>query len=293
MRSPLQINDFRWKETGLWLLKVGVLVGCIFYISQALTGRTLQGLSWSEINDFRLWLLCAMVVLLVPLNWYMEIIKWRICVEPLQQMSTTQALWSILRGLSLSWVIPFSLGDFIGRSLNLPKNKGTIRANLVSRFASLWTTLFMFVLGSMFYWSDLKVLAGVGLFLLLIGVITALILDRTYSTRNKLKILITSVFRYLIFSLQFGLLLFHFCPEVPTDVFLSGIPVVFLIRTVAPSILGALGVREAAVIWTFAPFVSNPTGLLIASLFLWLFNLVLPSLVGLWPVLAYRFKFST
>ena len=292
MHSPPQINDFRWKETGLWLLKVVVLAGCVYYIVRALGHRSFEGFNWQELNTSQLWLLCTLVLLLVPLNWYLEVIKWRLCVQPLTQISSTQALWSVLRGLSLNWVIPFSLGDFIGRSLNLPKTKGTIRANLVNRFASFWTTLFMFGVGSMFYWPGQSGVIGAGLALIIIVLIGALHWDKAYTLTIKLRILSMSLIRYVVFSLQFGALLFHFCPDIPLEVLLAGIPVVFLIRTLAPSLLGALGVREAAVIWTFSAFTVHPASLLVASLFLWLFNLVLPSLVGLLPVLAYRFKFS-
>ncbi|MDW3193636.1 MAG: hypothetical protein R8G66_14795 [Cytophagales bacterium] len=292
MHSPLQINDFRWKETGLWLLKVVVLAGCVYYISQALGHRSYEGVAWQELKRGRLWLLSGLVLLLVPLNWYLEVVKWRICVAPLTQITSRQALWSVLRGLSLNWVIPFTLGDFIGRSLNLPKNKGAIRANLVNRFASLWTTLFMFALASMFYWPDHSVWTKAGVLLTLIMLVFAIIWDKHYSMINKLKLLAVSSFRYLVFSLQFGLLLFHFCPDLSNTLLMAGIPVVFLIRTLAPSLLGALGVREAAVIWTFAAYTALPGSLLVASLFLWLFNLVLPSLVGLLPILAYRFKLT-
>lgn len=280
------------KETGLWLLKVIVLLGSVFYISQALGNRSFEGFDWRELNSVRLWLLCAMVLMLVPLNWYLEVVKWRLCVVPLTNITPRQALWSVLRGLSLNWVIPFTMGDFIGRSLNLPKTKGTIRANLVNRFGSLWTTLFMFALGSLIYWPGYRWLIGVGIMLVTAILVVALYWDRTYALTSKLKILLTSCLRYMVFSLQFGLLLFHFCPDISLGVLLSGIPIVFLVRTLAPSLLGALGVREAAVLWTFTAFTAHDANLLVASLFLWLFNLVLPSLIGLLPVLAYRFKLS-
>ena len=292
MRSLLQINDFRWKGTGLWLLKVAVMLGCIFYIGQALGNRSFEGFDWETLKTVRLWLLCMMVLILVPINWYLEVVKWRLCVEPLIQISYRQALWSVLRGLTLNWVVPFTLGDFIGRSLNLPKTKGTVRANLVNRFASLWITLFMFGIASIFYWPDQRLLTTTGLALVMSVLVLAFFRDPTYRAKSKLKILLTSGLRYLVFGLQFGLLLFHFCPDIPLGVLVAGIPVVFLIRTLAPSVLGALGVREAAVIWTFSAFTEPTANLLIASLFLWLFNLVLPSLAGLLPVLAYRFKLS-
>lgn len=269
-----------------------VLAGSIFYITQALGERSFEGIDWRVLNSGRLWLLCVMVLILVPLNWYLEVVKWRLCVKPLTEITSKQALWSVLRGLSLNWVIPFTLGDFIGRSLNLPKTKGTIRANLVNRFASLWTTLFMFCIGSVFYWPIQTLLTGGGVLLMIMILVGAIIWDDTYSLPIKLKILLASNLRYLVFSIQFGLLLFHFSPEIPLATLAAGIPVVFLIRTLAPSLLGALGVREAAVIWTFTAFTSQPANLLVASLFLWLFNLVLPSMVGLLPVLAYRFKLS-
>lgn len=292
MHSPLQINHFRWKDKGLWLLKAVVLVGCVFYISKALSGRSFIGFNWQALNSIQLWLYCTLVLLLVPFNWLLEVIKWKLCVVPLSQLSTRQSLRAVLTGLSLNWIIPFTLGDFIGRSLNLPKTKGVLRANLVNRFTSLWTTLLMFGIASYYYWPDEILFTGFGLLLLVGALLFAMSWDKTYHFTAKLKIVGTSVLRYLIFSLQFALLLFYFCPEIPVVTLMAGIPVVFLIRTLAPSMLGALGVREAAVIWTFAAYATNPASLLLASLFLWAFNIVLPSIVGLFPVITYRYKWA-
>lgn len=292
MHSPLQINDFRWKETGLWLLKVAVMVGCVFYILEALGNRAFETLSWKELVSGRLWMVSVVVLILVPINWYLEVVKWKLCVKPLIRISSKQALWSVLRGLSLNWVVPFTLGDFIGRSLDLPNTKGAIRANLVNRFASLWVTMLMFGIGAVFFCPAHQLLSFSGLVLIILILVGAMTWDDHYPVSVKLKILLISVTRYLVFGLQFGLLLFHFCPEIPMTVLLSGMPVVFLIRTLAPSLLGALGVREAAVLWTFSAFTDFPANLLMASLILWMFNLVLPSLVGLLPVLSFRFKLS-
>ena len=292
MHSPLQINDFRWKEVGLWLIKVLVLGLSVYYIYKALSGIEPWRLTISVSVFQSSWKVALLVLLLVPANWWLEIRKWKCCVKPLGQTTTQWATWSVLRGLSLNWVIPFTLGEFIGRSLGLPKTKSTIRVNLVNRFVSMWVTLAAGIVAGVFFWPEYRYVTLAAFLVVLAILIWAIHWDQVYVLRDKLTIVLLAVLRYLVFSFQLGVLLHHFCPDIPYVLLLTGIPVVFFVRTIAPSLLGALGVREAAILWVFLPFAEEAGNLLAASLFLWAINIVLPSLVGLIPVLGYRIKLT-
>lgn len=278
---------------GLWLAKVVVLVLSIYYIQKALGHVGPDDLLISMETIRYSWIVALFVLLMVPINWWLEIQKWKYCVRPLIDSSTKWATSSVLRGLSLNWVMPFTLGDFIGRSLGLPRTKATVRVNLVNRFVSMWVTAFMGVLASVFFWPDYVSFSFPGVILMIFTLLFLFRIEKTYSSKEKLSILAFTLLRYLVFSTQLGILLHHFCPDLSITVLIQGIPLVFLIRTVAPSLLGALGVREAAIIWIFLPFTDEAGSLLMASLTLWLFNIVVPSLVGLIPVLRYRIKLST
>ena len=292
MHSPPQINHFQWKEAGLWIVKVAVLAGSLFYIFLALQNSSFTGFSYKELVSEKFLLLVGLVLVLVPINWYLEILKWKISVKPITTLSDLQATWSVLKGLSLNWIIPFTLGDFIGRSIGLPKTKMTVRVLFVNRLVSLWTTIFFGAIGLAFWWPDYQIYSWVLLSGLLFTMGVASFKDSLYTTSDKVSILALTIIRYLVFSIQFILLLNYFAPEIPLRLITFGISIVFLIRTIAPSVLGALGVREAAVLFVFLPYAHETTDLLMASLFLWLFNIVLPSILGLVPIVKYKLNWS-
>jgi hypothetical protein len=71
--------------------------------------------------------------------------------------------------------------------------------------------------------------------------------------------------------------------DLPADVSASGIGLVFLVKTITPAfnLLSDLGVREAASLWVFAPFDVPAAILLMATLTLWVSNVLTPVLAGL------------
>ena len=94
------------------------------------------------------------------------------------------------------------------------------------------------------------------------------------------KVLGLSVCRYLIFSFQFFCMLAHFNPSLAYMTIILGIGWIFLIRSVLPSLLGGVGIREASALSFFYPYEAEAAMILMPCMLIWLINTVLPSLLG-------------
>ena len=76
--------------------------------------------TFQEISPGRL-ILLMIVVLLMPLNWFLEAVKWQRLTEKSVVISLKTSLKSVLAGLSTGYITPNRIGDFAGRVLFLPK----------------------------------------------------------------------------------------------------------------------------------------------------------------------------
>jgi hypothetical protein len=119
-----------------------------------------------------------------------------------------------------------------------------------------------------------------------------------YHPNDLVKVLGLSLVRYLVFSLQFYLLLCAFGVPIsyPNGMMLIGL--VYLLMTIIPTIaLTELGVRGSVSLYVFALFLTplglwtETIGLGVASATtsLWLINLAFPALLGVFFTYSLRF----
>ena len=115
-----------------------------------------------------------------------------------------------------------------------------------------------------------------------------------YSKSRALPSLSESSFlRYLTFLSQFILLLLIFTPEIDLYLAFGCATWVFAARTFMPKVsnLERLGIRALAVVFFAEVCTINPSGPLVAVALLWLINLAIPSLIGLFLLGNHSFNF--
>jgi uncharacterized membrane protein YbhN (UPF0104 family) len=119
-----------------------------------------------------------------------------------------------------------------------------------------------------------------------------------YSSHDLFKILGMSILRYLVFSFQFFLLLITFGIEINYFHAMVLIGMVYLIMTIIPTIaLSELGVRGSVSLYVFKPWLINngawtaqsSLGILSATTSLWLFNIALPAVLGVFFIFGLNF----
>lgn len=214
-----------------------------------------------------------LVCLLMPINWGLESLKWAILTQKDYQL----AYYQVLQGLVFQFFLPFGLGEYLGRKGKEPLRKHTKRYAIHSISASL-VTLFAALLSAVSWYAGIT---EVFVFLLLSLCIVVFVLRKR--RRKDFFILGLSSLRYLIFLLQFLLLLYFFGGSALKIEHVYAATWMWATKLLLPFVggLGDLGLRELGVAWAF-PFLKLPLDVgLRASLLLWGLNLFLPAFVGL------------
>jgi hypothetical protein len=272
-------------------------------------------------------LFVLIVLVLVPLNWGIEAVKWRMLVRPLSALSFAASFRAVLTGVAVSIITPNRAGEFAGRIFSLQKSDRLKAAWLTFAGSAmqLFVTLLAASISFLFLrWQGLHGEAGrasagelvvplVGLiavcctvlFVLLLLLVPLLIRNSGSSKRRwiaslealsrigkrvMLAVLFLSVLRYCVFFLQFHLLLFSFGSGADLHDHFLLIPLTFFATSVIPSVaLSELAVRGSAALLLFSAVTDAGGPVLAASLVLWCVNVALPALAGCFFV--FRLKF--
>jgi len=105
-----------------------------------------------------------------------------------------------------------------------------------------------------------------------------------------LKVFVLSFFRYVVFSIQYLLVLKSFNIELSFLLTLSLIAATFFVSTVVPTFaLTEITVRGVSAIYFFGLYLTDTMPVLAASLILWIINLAIPALLG--TLFIWRLKF--
>lgn len=271
---------------------------------------------WREGNQF----LLLLVLILAPLNWLLEAVKWQMLLRKIQPVKLNKAFASTLTGIAFSVVTPNKIGDFAGRILYLD-DKNKLRAAIATLISNLSQTLitYLFGIAGLIYfniahpgsWQLVALIAalissGLLIFIylridLIAGwaenrkwlrkVIISIRILKRYSRADLLRLLGISFIRFCVYNLQFLLLANVLGAGVPwvTGFLVSGL--MFWMITVIPSIfLADLGVRGfvAGLLFTETAIASNSMAILAGSYMIWLLNLIVPAIIGSLLLLTVR-----
>lgn len=282
-----------------WLIgaiKVVLLVGCLYFIFTKLQNQSfdLKEIEWPD----KFWITVAFVSVLMILNWYLEALRWKISVKSFESISMSEAWRTILGGLALNWVLPFTSGDLVARIAQQSDKYKATAAAMLNRVIMLCFTLMLGLYGvnrlAISYewniWSIGLVLLGVVIGILVLRKRIRRFLIYFQELKRSTFLLITSIsfIRYVVFVVQFYLLLPLFFPLLNAELIVAGIGWVFLVRSVLPLFFGGVGVREASGILFFEPYVADIQLIIVPIFLIWIINTVIPSIAGL--IFIMRFK---
>ena len=275
-------------------------------------------------NAWKFWLVIAFVFV----NWGLEARKWQLLMKGLQPISFITAFKSVLCGVTFSLNTPNRIGEYGGRILFVQEGNRikAITLSIAGGMAQLIITMLMGCFGLTYllfttgtagssmgisvFWLKLFLYGSVfgtmlfGLFFFRLGWLIRLLTKLPYADRFSkyinvlenfdakilLRLLSISLFRYLIFVLQyiFTLQLLHVEQNAWTGFRL--ITVMFWILAIIPSFaIADLGIR-GTVAKTLFSYSINTVGILTATFGIWFVNLFIPALMGSLLILGIKIK---
>ncbi|MEQ8928079.1 MAG: hypothetical protein RLO81_19840 [Fulvivirga sp.] len=252
-----------------------------------------------------------LVLFLMPINWLLEALKWKILVSKISAISLTDSLRGVLAGLTLSFATPHGIGDYFGRILSVQQRgrKGLVGSLFISRSTQMIATAIFGLVGLDYLYGFWLPFAG--LVIIMFAIVTAFVLInwlsqfeifgrylfivREYSKHILLAVQFLSMLRYLVFALQFLIILKAILPSIETPLAFAGSTYIFLAKSILPSFnfLSDLGIREYSAIYFFERYDVVLIPVVNASLLLWFINILIPTLVGIPAMLKLKWFISS
>jgi MFS family permease len=269
------------------------------------------------------------VIILALFNWGFEARKWQILIQPVQKMNFVTAFKSVLTGVTLSINTPNRIGEYGGRILYI-KDGNRLKAislSIAGSISQLIITLLLGccgliyllhfqmnhntqVMGLSYFWIEILlfisslVTATLILFFFRLSWLTKLIekipaaakfvkyinVLEEFTPKLLLRLLSLSFFRYLVFVLQYLLLL----QVLDVTIFWADgfwiMSILFLVLAIVPSFaIADLGIRGKFSTELLNIYSANTVGIIGTTFGIWFINLFIPALLGSILILSIKF----
>lgn len=262
------------------------------------------------------WWWLPLAIVLMPINWVVETLKWQPYIQHYQSLTLWQGLRGVFAGISFTMFTPHQLGEYGGRLLYVqPEHRWkAVMINVVGSWAQYLVAVLAGVIGALIFLGQQLTLpptmlrygslvAGVALPLLLVGYfqiqrllpwarrvpllqrlkpfVRDVYILQTFRQRDLWRIFGLATLRYAIFATQYFFLLRFFGIPAGLLAGYAGISTIFLVQTIVPlpAIMGLL-LRGNIALFVWSQFGANEVSALAATFTLWIINLILPALVG-------------
>lgn len=269
-------------------------------------------------------LLMTAALLLIPVNIAVEAMKWKKSIQPIENVPFNKAFTAIFTGITAGMFFPNRTGDFLGRIFILEKGNRVKAAMLtfVGNIAQMIVTVSLGCFACVFFVGRLRWLVLLAATIVL-GLLLVLFFNikifrylrifvpkkwrektdsymgvfNVFSRKELLTILLLAFAKYMVYSLQFVILIWAF--GVPLSYFNSMIPIMvtYLLMTIIPFItITEIAVRGSVCVivfekWLTINAINNSFSMMVfsASTILWLYNLAIPAAVGLFFIHKLKF----
>lgn len=315
--TKISSNVKRYQKPIIILVKVSIALLLVVYLIRHLNPNQI----WKDLQSANIFIILSALLLLV-LNLYLQYKKWQVvCNSVLQETDKKKILHSLFYGFSAGISTPMRIGEYVGRALPF-KNKSAVEITIATFIDKLFSILIVLFLGAVtsilfiYYYFNISVLLTLSLFLALFIALYLIILVLNdsdfwkdyilkkikkvkflskyyvqFESINELdsitirKVTVLSVLFYFTYIFQFALLVYAFSNSLHLALYAwIGTMVMFSKKFISFLSIGDLGIREATAVY-FAGILGVPEiAAFNASIFIFIINLVIPSLLGLFLI---------
>ena len=257
------------------------------------------------------------VLLLMPINWGLEALKWYLLTRKHLPISYFQLYKAVLSGVTISLFTPNRVGEYGGRILLIDAkyNWPSFIAAMVGSFAQMLILIAGGIFGLVFFtyyfldweWYLLESFMILGIFLVVTMTVFYFNIDlllilikrlpkseklnkflthfntlKNYPAKTLFQVLLVAFLRYSTYTSQYYLILLFYNLNFPIIPAVCGIVSIFLFQTSVPlpPVMGLMARGELA-LFIWSAFESNEISILAATFTLFIINLSIPAFIGL------------
>ena len=299
-------------------LKVGISFFMLFVIYRKVSGveqfvGSLDAFA-GRFSGGNLALIIA-VILLMPVNWSLEALKWKLLLKHSAHFTLSESMRSVLGGLSIGFATPARVGEFAGRVMFLHRGErvdgiylsaiGGLAQSIVTFFTALFMLRF-YTGNSNIFFSAYSYIAFALLALVMIAIyisfeevmlwlkksrlhISDYVIDvnKTPHRNDKWLVFLTSIVRYGVYVLQYYLLLRFIGMTGNVFELIAAISLILFLQSVSPLIpLTDITVRGGIALLVLNNYGTYMTmGIFMVPVMLWAINLLIPAIIGYFYIL--------
>lgn len=270
-----------------------------------------------------MYLMLLLSLLLMPVNWGIESYKWKSITRQIEPVSYATALKSVFSGICVGNIAPGRAMEFLAKIVFFKiENRPAITIlHFINGMFQMLITCIVGVISITYKLNQVNqsatvVYAVIAGGLLMIAFFCWAILNVAYIQQKLrfikwfrrmdnaqpvqfsktliLKLVLFSIVRYLVFTTQFYLIYIVLSPGSPTIHVFTSIAGYFMFTSLVPMISYIEpAIRGAIAIFVFNGANDNPVNVILASTFVWIINVVVPSIIGYIIIFREKIEFRT
>lgn len=267
----------------------------------------------ADLDPLTLKIMLTSVIVLMFVNWFLEVWKWVFLSRKIQTISFWLATKSVFSGLTWAIFTPNRIGEYGGRVMLLkPKNraKGAVAMG-VGLFAQLvltsvagslsiawfiyryleppttvafgiWVLAFIYALGFLLLYFNVRWIDSlVGKFKFLKRIKPFFSILEEFSMTELCKVLMLSFARFLIFTSQYIILMKIILPSLPFVPMVLMVFILFFVQSALPSLdLFDFSVRSFVASNLYSYITDQEIAVMAIVSCIWFVNLILPAILG-------------
>lgn len=315
---------YKTKQIIFVLIKLSIIVAAFYYIFIKLTKNVTLNLhdflNYVVINNIFSLKNSIILMVLSCLNWFFEIIKWKTLVSFIKKITLKEATKQTLGALTASLFTPNRIGEYGAKAMFYQSNtrKRVVGINIISNLLQMAITCALGVVGLTYFiaiypiqinYAKLTIIISLSLIAMVaIGLILSHVtFQKSIFSTQKIKTallnypkkkitagLVFSLIRYLIFSFQFYILLRFFNVHLSYFLAMSALTSMYFITSIIPSLfIFDVVIKGSVAVYLFAFIGVNEITILTIVMLMWIFNFVLPSVIGSYFVIGFKLPKQT
>ncbi|NAS32215.1 hypothetical protein GTQ40_14615 [Flavobacteriaceae bacterium R38] len=309
---------YKSKQFLTLLIKLSIVFGACYFIYNRLhqlnIGTFWEALQLNQILSFKN---SCILLGLSALNWFFEVLKWKVITSPVKEISLKMSLEQSLGSLTASLFTPNRIGEYGAKPIYFEKKdrKKIVLITLINNMGQMLVTLFFGLLGISFFIKSFQLTIIYSRLYILIGLLTfisAIIIFILKQKRIKIggvslqriktflktiprKVITINIalafLRYLIFSHQFYFLISLFNPQISYLEIMMGITTIYLISSVVPMLfIFDVILKSSIAVWVFGYLNINEFAVITTITLMWMLNFMIPGILGSYFVLNFSFN---